>query len=180
MSLKQLTDNLLNDIEKDLTQAFDKNFERKAFFDRKWKGDKYPNSRGSLLLRTGRLRRSIKSNRRGGTINWKSNLAYASIQNEGGELEVTPKMKKFFWAMFYKASGGITFSVKKKAMANTKRNQKLNAEAQKWKNMALMKVGAKMKIEQRQFIGWHPQIDALIKKNVDHHMKEYSKNLVKR
>lgn len=180
MDLKDFLKNTLTDIEKDLTQAFDRNFESKSFFNKKWPDTKHANSRGSLLLRTGRLRRSMKSNQKNGSISWSSNLPYASIHNEGGEIVVTDKMKRFFWAMHYKASGGVMYSIKTKSAAKTQRNKKLNAEAEKWKAMALMKVGTVMNIEQRQFIGWHPQVDVKIKKIINTNLNEVNKAILKK
>ena len=148
--------NIISDVRVDLTEEFDRNFERKAFFDKKWRGTNLPNQRGSLLMRSGKLRRSIISKQSGTQVGWSSSLPYATINNEGGEITVTEKMKSFFWAMYYKSSNAIVFNVRKKAAANTTRNRKLSAEAQQWRNLALQKVGSKMKIEQRQFIGDHP------------------------
>lgn len=173
--LKELT----KDVQVDLTQAFDRNFESKSFFNQKWPAEKYANSRGSQLLRTGKLRRSLKSNEANGQISWSSNLPYASIHNEGGEIKVTAKMKSFFWAMYYKASGGVVHSIKTKAAANTARNKKLEGEAAKWRAMALLKVGTVLKIEQRQFIGWHPQVDVRIKKIVNTNLDVLNKEIIK-
>lgn len=174
MDFKQLVQHIVEDTKVDLTQEFDRNFERKAFFNKKWKGTKHANSRGSLLNRSGKLRRSInKPNANETTINWRSNLAYASMQNEGGELVVTKKMKSFFWAMYYKSAGAVT-------KGKTERNRKLTGEAAKWKAMALMPVGHKMEIEQRQFIGWHPEVDIRIKKIVDYNLIELNKSIAKK
>lgn len=179
MNSKDLLNNIVEDTKVAVTAQFDRNFERKAFFDRKWKGTNHPNSKGSLLLRTGRLRKSINKPRAGNAeINWRSNLAYASLQNEGGEVKVTAKMKSFFWAMYYKSAGAVSFSIKKKKANNTARNKKLTAEAAKWKALALQKVGAVMNVEQRQFIGWHPVVDQTINKVVDYNMEEYNKSII--
>ncbi|MDB0610438.1 hypothetical protein PL371_00820 [Tenacibaculum maritimum] len=170
--LKDFLNEILTDVEVDLTQEFDRNFERKAFFNNKWPQAKHANSRGSLLMRTGKLRRSVQSNRANGRISWSSNLPYASIQNEGGEIVVTAKMKSFFWAMFYKSSNAVK--------GKGKRAASLSAEASKWKAMALLKVGTKMKVEQRQFIGWHPQVDKRIKKVVDYNLQQLNKEILKK
>lgn len=156
MDANNFIKNIISDVRVDLSEEFDRNFERKAFFDKKWKGTNLPNQRGSLLSRSGKLRRSIMSKQNRNSVSWSSSLPYASIHNVGGEIVVTEKMKSFFWAMYYKSSNAIVFNVRKKAAANTTRNRKLSAEAQQWKNLALQKVGSKMKIEQRQFIGDHP------------------------
>lgn len=176
---KAFLNNIVKDVEIDLTQAFDRNFESKSFFNQKWPGEKYANSRGSQMLRTGKLRRSIKSTNTNGQISWSSNSPYASIHNEGSEIKVTKKMKSFFWAMYYKASGGVVSNIKTKAAANTQRNKKMQGEAAKWKAMALLPVGYALKIEQRQFIGWHPQVDFRIKKIVNHNLGELNKEIIK-
>lgn len=176
--LDNLIKRIVEDTAIDLTQAFDKNFESKSFFNKKWKNTRYPNSRGSLLLRSGKLRRSIRHDTSNGRIRWKSALPYASMQNDGGQIEVTAKMKRFFWAMYYKNNNAVLFNVRKKKAANTVRNKKLSAEAQKWKALALQKVGTVMTVEQRQFIGWHPQVDVRIKKIVNNNLAEVNKAII--
>jgi phage gpG-like protein len=157
--------NILSDVRVDLTDEFDRNFERKGFFDKKWLGTNLPNQRGSLLMRSGKLRRSVMSKQNNNSVSWSSSLPYASINNNGGEIKVTAKMKSFFWAMFYKASGAA-------GKGKSERSQRLSDEAQQWKNLALMKVGQKMKIEQRQFIGDHPVVRQRIEDVVGINMKE--------
>ncbi|MBY0488183.1 MAG: hypothetical protein K2P85_13500 [Flavobacteriaceae bacterium] len=172
--------NILSDLRVDLTDEFDRNFERKAFFDKSWNETSIPNKRGSLMMRPGKLRRSIKSRENKNELTWSSSLPYASLQNEGGEIVVTEKMKRFFWAMFFKADGAKTFKRDKDksvVIRNTERNKKLTAEAAIWKALALQKVGAKMKIKQRQFIGDHPQVRQRVEHVVDINMKELEKKI---
>ena len=69
----------------------------------------------------------------GNTITIYTDKPYAQIHNEGGTIEVTPKMKAYFWAMHYQA----------KEAGDT------DAEEQ-YKAMALSK---KITIIQRQFLG---------------------------
>lgn len=175
MDFKDVVKNITEDVAIDLTQEFDRNFERKAFFNKKWEDTKHSYSRGSLLNRSGDLRRSINKSSSGSSIRWRSSLPYASIHNEGGEIEVTPQMKKYFWAMFYKVSEAT-----KGGKGGKKRIEKLTGEAQKWKAMALMKVGRKMTIDQRQFIGWHPEVDRRIELIVNHNMEEVGKTIEKK
>lgn len=175
MDFKKIVNEIVQDVAVDLSQEFDRNFERKAFFDQKWPEAKHFNSSGSLLLRTGQLRQSINHTQQNTSIRWHSSLPYATIHNEGGELVVTEKMKRFFWAMYYKASGGVSNS------GSTARDKKLTSEASKWKKaMALLKVGTKMKIDQRQFIGWHPEVDRHIRLIVDTAMNKYSNQIIKK
>ncbi|WP_294719304.1 hypothetical protein [Prevotella sp.] len=58
---KQLEANILKDMRVELADEFDKNFQRKAFFTDAWKPRKDPKALGSLLVVTGAMRRSIKS-----------------------------------------------------------------------------------------------------------------------
>ena len=96
MEFKDFLNHILTDTKVKLTEAFDRNFERKAFFDDKWANTLIPNRRGSLMMRTGTLRRSIRSNIEGTTVRWTSSVPYADIQNNGGEVEITAKMKRYF------------------------------------------------------------------------------------
>ena len=85
LDAKKLKRNILSDMRVELTEEFDKNFERKAFFTDKWKQRANTKAKGSLLLVTGTLRRSIKSEVRGNGVRFSSAVPYASIHNEGGK-----------------------------------------------------------------------------------------------
>ncbi|KMQ70231.1 phage virion morphogenesis protein [Chryseobacterium koreense] len=165
MDLSQWVQNILKDVKVDLTDEFDRNFERKGFFDQKWKQTKIPNRIGSLMMRSGNLRNSINSRIEGDRIIFTSSLPYASIHNEGGEITVTAKMKKFFWAKHIEAkNAGDIFN------------------ADSWKGMALMKLGAKIQIEQRQFIGDHPEVNRIIEdvlRDAGKELQEIIRNNVK-
>lgn len=81
---EQLKRNILNDMRVELSEEFDRNFTRKAFFTKKWKRRADPNAKGSLLIVTGTLRRSIRSEVKGDGVRFTSAVPYASIHNEGG------------------------------------------------------------------------------------------------
>lgn len=164
--------NILSDLRVDRTDEFDRNFERKAFFDKAWKNTKIPNRKGSLMMRTGKTRRSIKSQQNQSDITWSNSLPHANMLNQGGEIVVTAKMKRFFWAMFYKSSGAVTKSGK------GERNTRLTEEAKSWKALALQKVGAVMKVKQRQFIGDHPQVRQRVEHIVDANMREIEREIL--
>ena len=163
--MSEIFNNIIKDVKVDLTDEFDLNFKRKAFFDQSWKPTKGVNQRGSLMMRSGNLRRSVTSDIIGNGITFSSSLPYATIHNEGGTITVTSQMKKFFWAMYYKSSGAI-------GKGAGSRNKRLTIEAQQWKNLALMKVGQKIKIEKRQFIGWHPVVKNRIETVFNDHLKD--------
>lgn len=167
MTPEQFLKQTLTDIKIKIGEEFDRNFERKAFFNEKWKSPKFPNSRGSLMLRTGKLRKSLLNPKiTQNSIVWSSSMPYADIHNNGGEIKITPQMRKFFWAMFYKIS-------------NAGKRGNLPMQAQMWKALALKKVGETIKIEKRQFIGSHPEVDRHIKEIIKHNFEELKKEIDK-
>jgi len=178
MSLADFTKNILSDIKVDLTEEFDRNFERKSFFDKSWPATRLINKRGSMMARTNNLRRSVRSRQGNSDITWSSSLAYASLQNEGGEITVTQKMIKFFWAMYYKSAGAIG-KTEKGVARKDQRNKKLTIEAAQWKALALQKVGSKMKIAKRQFIGDHPIVRQRIEHIVDMNFQQLDQEIIK-
>lgn len=169
---KNVIANSLKDIKVELDDEFDKNFSRKAFFSRAWQRRKYDDGKGSLLVRKGVLRRSVRSRIDGTQLVYSSSELYAAIHNEGGEITITRKMQKFFWAKYYEAAGGIVFSIKSKKASNTKKNRQLSEEAEFYKCMALKKVGDKIVIPQRQFIGNSPETDRIIREVVESNIQE--------
>lgn len=177
MDLNNFHKNILNDVRIELKDEFDRNFERKAFFDQSWPKNKLVNRKGSQMARTNNLRRSIRAVVKGGKIEFSSSLPYASIQNEGGEVTVTAKMKKYFWYMYYQTSGKIA-NRKDGSARKTKSNTNLSIEARQWKNLALMKIGQKMKIPSKRFIGPHPRVRSVIEEVVNDNLKEVNKEIL--
>lgn len=165
MDFKTFLNHVLTDTKVKLTEAFDRNFERKEFFGNGWPETKIPNRRGSLMMRTGTLRRSIRSTVEGSSVRWTSSVPYADLQNNGGELVITEKMKRYFWAMYYKVSGAAKG---RKGSAQ----KAFSVEAEQWKALALKKVGDKLKIPKRQFIGDHPEVKRMVDDIVNFNMKE--------
>lgn len=76
---------ILQDLRVELTDEFDRNFERKAFFGDRWK-PRRSEGRGTLLLVTGTLRRSIRSSVVGDGVRFTSQVPYATVHNEGGTI----------------------------------------------------------------------------------------------
>lgn len=152
-TFQQLFLQLVKDIKIELDDEFDRNFERKAFFTTAWKPAKR-DTIGSLMMRTGALRKSLSSQIiSNNAIKWTSSLPYANIHNAGGTITVTTKMKGFFWYRYRMATGG------------DKKN--MNPEALFWKAMALKRVGSVIVIPKRQFIGEHPVVHQNIKNIAD-------------
>ena len=177
MTPKDFLKQTLTDIKVKLREEFDRNFERKAFFDEKWPATKLTYHRGSLMMRTGRLRKSLLSPKvTSNGIIWSSSLPYADIHNNGGEMRITPQMRKFFWAKYYQTSSATT-KKKNGEASSSARNRKLSIEAEQWKALALKPIGSIIKIEKRQFIGSHPQVDKHIKEVINHNFGELKKEI---
>lgn len=173
---------VLSDIKVELTDEFDRNFERKSFFDRRWKplSGGYNPTRGSMLMRTGTLRRSITSKVVGSSVTFSTSVPYAALQNYGGKIIVTKKMKGYFWHRYTEITGskkagkaGRLQRKKNGKLRNNKKNRQLSDEALFCRNMALKKVGSKIVIPARQFLGYHPEVDKMVKNIIDRNIEKY-------
>lgn len=101
------------------------------------------------MTSTGYLRDSIEvAEKTNHSITIGSYVQYAQIHNEGGTIHIpiTPKMKKYFWAMYQKTKD------------------------EKWKYMALTKKqNISLKFPKRQFMGY----SATLMKILDEELKKY-------
>lgn len=159
---------ILKDIQVELTDEFDKNFEREAFFSEAWARRKSPvhgGRSGHLLVDTGALRGSIRSQIKGESVFFSSDLPYSGIHNEGGEIIVTERMKRFFWAKFRKANGN-----------SWSRKTSESAEVEFWKMMALKKVGTTIKIPCRRFLGVNSDVEKIVREIVEDNLRDYFEN----
>ena len=174
--MQNIIKNILTDVKVELSAEFDQNFTRKAFFDKKWK-DRKRQGKGTLLVATGKLRRSIRAKTSNTSVTWTSSEPYASIHNEGGEITVTMKMKRFFWAKYYELGGKIKY---KKNGQMSKTSSKVSAEAEFYKALALKPVGSKITIPERRFIGNHPnisrEVERICKANLNSILKDFKKH----
>lgn len=173
---KKIVRNILSDIRVDLKDEFDRNFERQAFFNEAWQRRKSPSrSGGAILIGSGSLRRSIRSRTTGDSITFYTDSPYAEIHNEGGEITVTDKMKRFFWHKYYTTTEA--FGRKKNGeRRNDKRTIRLSSEAEFWKHMALMKVGKTINIPRRRFLGYAPEVEKLTREIIENNLSEYFNN----
>lgn len=171
--LRKVVGRILNDIRIDLGDEWDQNFEREGFFSEKWQRRKSPlRPGGHILVDTGKLRQSIRSRSDADSITFFSDLPYAGIHNEGGEIKVTARMKRYFWHKYYEAQGG--FGRKKNGeLRNDKKNRQLTTEAEFWRAMALMKEGKMVKIPKRQFLGMSPEVEKDVREIIEQNLAEY-------
>lgn len=171
--VQKIIRNILSDIRVEMSDEFDRNFERQAFFSEAWQRRKSPTRPGgSILIDTGKLRQSISSRNTENSITFFSTLPYASIHNDGGEIKVTRNMKAFFWHKYYETTG--SFGRKKNGeRRNDKRTVQLSTEAEFWKFMALMKEGNSIKIPRRRFLGASPEVEKVVKEIIEENLTEY-------
>lgn len=171
--LRKVVRRILGDIRVELGDEFDQNFERQGFFAEKWQRRKSPiRGDGHILVASGKLRQSIKSRSDDASITFYSDLDYAAIHNEGGEIKVTARMKRFFWHKYYEAQG--SFGRRKNGTPRQdKRNQRLGTEAEFWRAMALMKEGKAIKIPRRQFLGMAPEVETEVRKIIEDNLADY-------
>lgn len=174
--LQRLIRTIFSDIRVDMADEFDKNFERQGFFSEAWARRKSPTRPGgSILIDTGTLRKSIQSKSTGSSITFFSTLPYASIHNDGGEIKVTRKMKRYFWHKYYATTG--SFGRKKNGeRRGDKRTVQLSTEAEFWKHMALMKEGKSIKIPRRRFLGVSPEVEKTVKEIIEENLTDYFEN----
>lgn len=151
---------ILTDLKVELADEFDRNFERKAFFTKAWPKRKRE-GKGTTLVQTGKLRRSIRAQVSGNTLTFSSSEPYAAIHNDGGTLTITAKMHRYFWAKYYELGGKIKY---KKSGGMSKSSLRLSNEAEMYRALALKKVGSKITIPQRQFLGDAPEVQKAVKR----------------
>lgn len=175
--VREIFRRILKDIQVELGDEFDQNFERQAFFSEAWQRRKSPTRPGGhILVDSGALRQSIRSEIRESSIVFLTDHPAAAIHNEGGEIKVTAKMKRFFWRKYYSATG--SFGRKKDGtLRNDKRTRQLTDEADFWKAMALMRVGSKIRIPQRKFLGTSPEVEAAVRQIIEKNLNEYVNNI---
>ena len=171
--LRKAIRSILSDIRVEMSEEFDRNFERQGFFAEKWQRRRSPIRAGRpLLIETGDLRRSIRCESTADAITFYTDLPYAAIHNEGGEIKVTRRMKAYFWHRYYEAQGAFGRR-KDGSLRQDKRNLRLSTEAEFWRCMALMKVGSSIRIPRRQFLGTSAEVEKAVVAIIERNMSEY-------
>ena len=141
------------------------NFNRGGFYGRPWKtpirskagfrGATGPY--GPLLSGTNHLRDSTDYIPGTGRVAIRNTAHYAGTHNEGADIAVTVKMKKFFWAKHYEAAGDVPV-LKSGRQSRSRKADSIRGEAAFWRNMALKRTGSRIKIPQRKFMGESPEV----------------------
>lgn len=90
---RNIYDKILSDARVKLKEMFDNNFREQGFFGDRWVATKTPKinrrgKKGSILIVTGTMRRSIRAVVRGMSVVFSSYLSYTALHNEGGNYPV--------------------------------------------------------------------------------------------
>lgn len=135
-----LQDDVYTVIGVEAQKHFRQNFEEEGFVDKsveKWASRKTKRTGSTngqkVMTKSSDLAESIDYEVRKPDVIIKTDKEYAQIHNEGGEITVTPKMRRYFWALHkqFKEAGDEDM-------------------ADQYKGMALAK---KLTMPQRKFIG---------------------------
>ena len=132
---------------------------------------------GPLLSRRNHLFASIKYVPSDYRVTVSNDLPYAPVHNWGGQANptVTPRMRRFAWAMYRNVQGG-----KKKATGGKRKPKKGKSapkvetpSAQFWKGMALTKKKKLLvRIPQRQFIGESQELNQRINERIENELNQ--------
>jgi phage gpG-like protein len=130
---------------------------------------------GPLLSGTNTLMDANRYEPQKGRVVVKNELPYAEIQNDGGTIRVTAKMKRFFWAKHIEAKGSMRLT-KSGRKSRGKYNQALSREAEFWRNMALKKVGSTVRMPARKFLGESRSLTDVVNKTIAKELDNFVKN----
>lgn len=153
---KDLTANAQRYAGSESVKFFKDSFVKEGFTDssfKAWPKTSNPMAGKRTMYGKGILMQSVrKTEQNKQRIVVESDTDYSEIQNNGGVITVTAQMKRFFWAKYYELSGKVKQTSTGK-VSRSKSHVKSSAKAEFCRRMALMKVGTKIKIPQRQFMG---------------------------
>lgn len=174
--MRKIIRQILRDIQVEMHDEFDRNFERQAFFSEAWARRKSPvrNEGRAILTDTGSLRGSIQSRTTENSITFSTDLPYAAIHNDGGEIVVTKRIKGYFWHKYMTLAGVLQWARRKDGtMRRDKQTRQQSTEAEFWKFMALKKEGSTIKIPRRRFLGVSPEVEQAVREIIEENITEY-------
>ena len=117
-----------------------------------------PGQRGPLLSGSNHLMMNTDYRPLPGRVIIFNNEVYAATQNDGEDINVTERMKRFFWA---------------KHMEDKQRMGANSPEAEFWKRMALKKPGSKISIPSRHYLGPSPVVDKMVNDIINKELQEF-------
>lgn len=117
-----------------------------------------PGQRGPLLSGSNHLMMNTDYQALPGRVIIRNNEVYAATHNDGEDIPVTERMKRFFWA---------------KHMEDKKALGAESPEAEFWKRMALKKPGSKIQIPRRHYLGPGPAVDKMVQEIINKELQQF-------
>lgn len=117
-----------------------------------------PGQRGPLLSGSNHLMMNTDYQPLPGRVIIRNNEVYAATHNDGEDINVTERMKRFFWA---------------KHMEDKERLGANAPETEFWKHMALKKPGSRIRIPQRHYLGPGPAVDKIVNDIINKELQEF-------
>lgn len=179
---REVNDRLPRKVGLIAVQHFRQNFRDSGFHDgglRPWKKSQRELRGGmgasarykTLTSARNHLMSSTQAHIGRGEVSIENPVPYAVIHNEGGTIvsnpTITPKMRKYAWAMVYKLSGRKRGRKGNRAGGS---KEAIPEEAKKWMALALTKktkLKIRAKIPKRQFIGESRELVEKVNKEVN-------------
>ena len=119
-----------------------------------------PGQRGPLLSGSNHLMMNTDYQALPGRVIIRNTEVYAATHNDGEDIPVTEKMRKFFWA---------------KHLEHKEQMGPEAPETEFWKRMALKKPGSSIKIPRRHFMGPGKEVDAIVSRVIEKELQEFVK-----
>ena len=159
------------------------NFRQGSFYGQPWQQPKRrtlgfrgaAGGYGPLLSGSNHLMSSNEYKAEQAKVYIRNPLVYAAIHNNGGDITVTARMKKYFWFRFKQAQGN-TGTAQAGRRAGGRKSRALSQEAGFWKAMALKRTGSKIHIPKRQFLGTSPRLEREITRIIETELINFIKN----
>ena len=148
---------ILSDEKVKLFEEFHRNFTRKAFFDKPWKPRRIER-RGSLLLVSGKLRRSLKATVTHDGLRISSSMPYASAHNEGYE-------------------GNVSVRAHTRGAYKARRRVKGRTRQVDVRAHTVSSYTYKMSLPERRFVGDHPEVRRIVTDIVSKHLDQWGQEL---
>lgn len=173
--LRRINDRVLPvKVGRAVAESVRQNFRRGGFYGSPWKQpirrslglDGAEGQYGPLLSRQNHLMSSTDYIPGTARVTIRNDAEYAEIHNEGGDITVTSRMKRYFWSRYYRnGQTGQSMSPRKAAARE--------GESEFWKRMALKRVGSTIQIPQRHFLGESPHVDRTVHDIIDKELKQF-------
>lgn len=120
---------------------------------------------GPLLSRTNTLMSRNVYEAKPGRVLLKNEQPYALIQNDGGMIRVTAKMKRYFWYRYIQTRGSLR-KTKSGKNRTSSYNRGLSREAEFWRGMALKRVNSSIRIPARKFMGDSKELTQVVNRTI--------------